>query len=175
MFGHLKPEDFVNLMEGVEPPAKHRAHLDTCVSCRATWKSVQSAHAEVTSMDTKIPEPDWVQFRSSIRDQMLSRSIQRETAVRRWTGWTIRPAAAWALSMFMAVGVTAVAFLWNTEHQIPAPAVRLETPKPEPLAEVTEAGPERTLFDDLVQLGDKEQEQLRQMLESAQKGPRQRE
>src|SRR5438128_9248330 len=175
MFGHLKAKDFAKLTEGIDHlPAKRRSHLEACARCRAAWMSLESLHTEVSSIDDEVPEPDWEEFRSSVRDQMLSRSIQRETAVRRWTGWAIRP-AAWALSVFMAVGVTTVAFLWNTEHRTPAPAVRLETPTPEPPAEVIEAGPERTLFDDLVQLGDKEQEQLRQMLESAQKGPRQRE
>jgi hypothetical protein len=35
---------------------------------------------------------------------------------------------------------------------------------------VIESGPEKSLFDDVVSLGEEEQEQLRQMLESGQKG-----
>src|SRR6266704_7172864 len=124
MFGHLKATDFIRLTEGIDHlPAKRRSHLEACARCRATWESLESLHTEVSSIDDEVPEPDWEEFRSSVRDRLLSRSIQRETAVRRWTGWTIRPAAAWALSVFMAVGVTTVAFLWNTEHRTPAPAV----------------------------------------------------
>ena len=177
MFGHLKGNDFVNLMEGIGLPAKHRSHLDACARCRATWQSLESIHAEVTtkvsSMDEEIPEPDWEQFRSSVRDRLLSRSIQRETAVRRWTGWAIRPAMAWALSLLLVVGVTTVAVVWHSGQQI-TPSTSLEMPVTEPALEATEAGPERSLFDDLVQLGDDEQEQVRQMLESSVKGPRYR-
>ena len=106
MFGHLKAEDFVNLMEGADVSAKHRQHLETCLRCRATSKSLTSVHTEITSLETDIPEPDWEHFRSSVRNELLSRSIQRDTVVRRWTGWAVRPTVAWALSLLMAVGVT---------------------------------------------------------------------
>src|SRR4030095_15765437 len=121
MFGHLGAEDFINLMEGAELPAKHRSHIDACARCRSTWESMRSMHAEMASMETDIPEPDWEQFRSSVRDEMLSRSIQRESAVRRWTGWAIRPAVAWALSMLMAIGITTVTVLWTIDGRAPAP------------------------------------------------------
>jgi hypothetical protein len=173
MFGHLKEQDFVNLMEGVELPEKSLAHVETCAACRATWKSLESIHAGISSMDDEIPEPDWETFRSSVRDRVLSRSIQRETAVRRWTGWAIRPAMAWALSLLLVAGVTAVMVLWNSGGE--GTSLRsIESPVAEPAAEVAiEAGPERSLFDDLMQLGDDEQAQLQQILES-QKGSRYR-
>ena len=172
MFGHLRAADFVNLMERAELPAKHKAHIDACARCRGTWESLQSVHAEVTSMKTDIVEPDWVQFRSSVRDELLSRSIRRESAMRRWTGWAARPAVAWALSVFLAVGITTVTVLWKTEHPA-TPVITIESPvAAEPATETAiDAAPDRALFDDLVQLGDEQQEQLRQMLESAQKGP----
>ena len=173
MFGHLKARDFVNLMEGAGLPEKYRSHLDVCSRCQATWKSLESVHAEISSMDDEIPEPDWVQFRSSVRDRVLSRSIQRETAVRRWTGWAIRPAMAWALSLFLVIGVTTVAVIWNNNSRVTDPH-SFETSISEPAAETVEAGPEKNLFDDLVQLGDDQQEQFRQMLESSQKGSRYR-
>jgi hypothetical protein len=177
MFGHLKARDFVNLMEGVDLPAKYRSHLDACARCRTTWKSLESVHAdfssEVRSLDDEIPEPDWLQFRSSVRDRVLSRSIQRETAVRRWTGWAIRPAMAWALSLFLVVGVTTVTVMWNSGRtETPSNSVEMSTS--EPVAETVETGPERGLFDDLIQLGDDEQEQFQLMLESSQKGSRYR-
>ncbi len=172
MLGHLKAEDFVNLVEGMDLPAKHKLHIDECPRCRATLESMRSVQAEMASMDADIPEPDWMEFRSSVRDELLSRSIQRQTVVRRWTGWAIRPAVAWALSLLMAVGITTVTLLWNADRHAtqPAGSSRIESPAPEPTAELIEAGPEKALFDDIVSLDDQEQEQLRQMLESAQKG-----
>jgi len=168
---HLKAKDFVNLMEGIELPAKRRAHLDTCDECRSRWHALESVHAGVSSMDDDIPEPDWVQFRSNVRDRVLSRTIQRETAVRRWTGWAIRPAVAWALSLLLVVGLTTVTVMWHTGKSS-SPAPSFVSPAFEPSAEAIEAVPEKALFDDLVQLGDEEQEQLRQILESSQKGSR---
>ena len=172
MLGHLKAEDFVNLIEGAELPATHKTHIDSCARCRGTWESMRTVHAEITSMETDIPEPDWTQFRSSVRDELLSRSIQRESTVRRWTGWAIRPAVAWALSMLMAIGITTVTVLWKIDGPAPAPTpAGVEPAIPiEPAAEVIEAGPEKSLFDDVVSLGEEEQEQFRQMLESGQKG-----
>jgi hypothetical protein len=166
MFGHLKAEDFVNLLDDADLPMEHRSHIDTCERCRATWEFVRSAHAEMSAMDTEIPEPDWTQFRSCVRDELLSRSVQRETTVRRWTGWTVRPAMAWALSLLLAVGLTTVTVLWKTGGR-PAPsAVHIEATFVEPTAEISEAGPEKSLFDEVGSLGEEQQERLRQMLES---------
>ena len=171
MFGHLKAEDFVNLMEGAELSSRHRNHIESCPRCSATWESMRSVRAEVTSLEANIPEPDWTQFRSSVRDKLLSRSVQRESALRRWTGWAIRPAVAWGLSVLMAVGVTTVT-LWRIDNRTPVPTPTvIQSPATAELpAEVIEAGPERSLFEDVVSLGEEEQEQFRQMLESAQKG-----
>ena len=175
MFGHLKAKDFVKLTEGIDHlPAKRRSHLEACARCRAAWESLESLHTEVSSIDDEVPEPDWEEFRSSVRDRLLSRSIQRETAVRRWTGWAIRPAAAWALSLLFVAGLAVLTVLWNSGKVVPS-SNSFETPVLEPAAETTiEAGPERALFDELVQLGDDEQQQLRQVLEASQKGPRQK-
>jgi hypothetical protein len=172
MFGHLKAEDFVNLMEGADISAKHLQHLERCPRCRATSESLTSVHAEITSLETDIAEPDWEQFRSSVRNQLLSRSVQRDSVVRRWTGWAVRPTVAWALSLLMAVGITAVTLVWRIENPSgqTAPSAVVESTSPEPTAESIEVGPERSLFDDVVSLGEEQQEQLRQMLESAQSG-----
>ena len=169
MFGHLKAEDFVNLMDGAEPSARRRSHLDECTQCSATWQSLKSIHTEVTSLGEDIAEPDWAQFRSSVRDRLLSRSVQRESAVRRWTGWAVRPAGAWALLVLLAVGIPTGAFLWHLRGDVePIPVV--QTTPPAPSAEYVEVGTDAAVFDDLIQLTEMEQEQLRQMLESAQKG-----
>ena len=172
MFGHLKAEDFVSLMEGAELSPKRRDHLDSCLRCRATSESLRSMHAEVASLETGIPEPDWEHFRSTVRDKLLSRSVQRETSMRRWTGWAIRPAFAWALSIVMAIGITAVTVIWKADsgaerNQVPTAVEHVVL---EPVTETIDVGPEKSLFDDVVSLGEEQQEQLRQMLEAAQKG-----
>jgi hypothetical protein len=172
MFGHLKAKDFLNLMEGAELPAKRRSHMDMCPQCRATFESMRTVHAEITSLATDIPEPDWALFRSSVRNELLSRSIQRQSAVRRWTGWAIRPAAAWALSVFMAIGITTVTVLWKIDNRspsIPDSGTELTVPQ-DPTIELIGGAPEKSLFDDVVSLGEEDQEQFRQLLESAQKG-----
>src|SRR5262249_21780171 len=152
-------------------PSKVRRHLDTCARCRATWESTQSVHSDMTSLETDVPEPDWDHFRSSVRDQLLSRSIQRESTVRRWTGWSIRPAAVWAFSLFLAVGVTTVTVLWELNYPASTerPPVATTMAPVEPLEAIDSSG-EKSLFDDVVSLGEEQQEQFRQMLESAQKG-----
>jgi hypothetical protein len=180
MFGHLKAGDFVNLLEGAGLTAGQKNHIEGCPRCRATWESMRSMHAGITSLETDTPEPDWADFRSSVRDELLSRSVQRESTVRRWTGWAIRPAAAWALSLFMVAGMTTATVLWRIERRetqtAPAvtPASNIEAVGIEPAAEAIEAGPERSLFDDVVSLGEEQQEQFRRMLESAQKGAAER-
>src|SRR5262245_33014094 len=168
MFGHLKAEDFVNLMEGAELSPKQRQHIGECSRCHATWEYMSSAHSEMSSPETDIPEPDWSSFRSSVRDELLSRSIQRQSTVRRWTGWAIRPATAWALSLLLAIGVTTVTILWrgNSHVTVNGPNVPV-IPQIDPATEVIEPGPEKALFEDVMSLGEEQQEQLRQMLESA--------
>jgi hypothetical protein len=170
MFGHLKPQDFVNWMEGGEAPAVHKTHLESCARCREVWESLKPLHDEVASLDTEIPEPDWTQFRSSVRDELLSRSIQRQSAVWPWTGRTFRPALAWALSMLLAVGIPTGAFLWHLQKDNIS-TTRVETASPStPAADLIEAGTEKAVFDDLMDLSDSEQAQLQQMLLATQKG-----
>ena len=168
MFGHLKAEDFVNLIEDAGTPAAHRAHINSCATCRNTWESLKLAQAEVASMDSRIFEPDWAQFRSSVRDQLLSRSIQRSSTMRRWTGWTVRPAMAWALSLLLAVGIPTGALLWHLQNDRAASRFA-EDSQQLPGTESIDAGNGVTVFDDLIKLTDSEQEQLQQMIEAAQK------
>src|SRR5215471_16144855 len=156
MFGHLKPQDFVNWMEGGEAPAVHRTHLESCARCREIWESLKPVHDEVASLDTEIPEPDWTQFRSSVRDELLSRSIQRQSAVWPWTARTSRPALAWALSMLLAVGIPTGAFLWHLQKDNIA-ATHETTGVSAPAADLIEAGTEKAVFDDLMDLSDSEQ------------------
>ena len=127
---------------------------------------------ELRSLDEDIPEPDWAEFRSAVRDRLLSRSIQRASVVRRWTGWPIRPSLAWALSLVIAIAGTTGIFLWNIDRTLPAASS--QTPVSAAALETNIGDADRTvwsqgtLFDDLLQLGDDEEQQLRQMLEAEQ-------
>jgi hypothetical protein len=170
MLGHLKPQDFLNWIEGGETPTVHSTHLEACARCRETLESLRLLHTEVASLDTELPEPDWSQFRASVRDELLSRSIQRQSSVWPWARWTFRPALAWALSMLLAVGIPTGAFLWHLQNDNIAATHRETTSQTTPAADLIEAGTEKTVFDDLMDLSDSEQAELQQMLLAAQKG-----
>lgn len=177
MFWHLKAEEFVDLVEGVKLPPGRHAHLGTCAKCNATWRSMESVYSEFSSPDgrdglnTDIPEPDWDDFRNSVRGELLSRSVQRASVLRRWTGWPIRPAMAWGLSLVVAVTVTTGGLLWNLQRT--SAPVAVATPVDRDL-EVTSVETEifdwsqTDMFDELVNLEEQEQEALQRFLTVAQ-------
>src|SRR5437016_3424210 len=99
MFGHLKPEELMNAIEGGVLNVSCRTHLNSCTACAAQLRSLESAYNGFKMEDTQIPEPDWDDFRDSVRLELLSRSVQRDSALRRWTGWPIRPVMAWGFSL----------------------------------------------------------------------------
>ena len=119
MFGHLKSGEIVNLIEGGTVSSHRRTHLEACSRCRETWTALKSVYSNVAANQQDLPEPNWLEFRASVRNEMLSRSVKRQTASQLWTAWTgitdwaIGPAFAWSLSVLLAVGVTAGAFMWN--------------------------------------------------------------
>jgi hypothetical protein len=168
MFGHLKAEDFINLMESGQEPAIHLTHLASCARCRDISESLKPLYAEMTSKDAEIPEPDWMEFRATVRDQLLSRSVQRQTVVVRWTGWAVRPAMAWALSLLLAVGIPTGMFVWHLQTEKPHVSTA-RTVQPV-TAELIEVGTEKTVFDDVIELNDSEQMQFQELLEAAQTG-----
>jgi hypothetical protein len=188
MSGHLKAEDFTNALEGIALSSRRQAHLDGCGDCAATLQALSSAHAAVANRDVEIPEPDWHEFHSSVREELLSRSIQRQSAVRRWTGWHVRPAAAWAFSLVLAVSVTAGGFLWhmNNVQPAPLPVVAIETAPavsmappvtavaPEAVVELTAIDDELAvwsnpgIFDQITELDAASEAQFRILLEAVQ-------
>ena len=178
MFGHLKAEEFVNLAEGTPLAPGRHAHLDSCTRCSAALKSFESMHTEFSTLSGDVPEPDWEQFRNAVRNELLSRSVQRASAVRRWTGWPIRPAMAWGLSLAFAVAVTTGGFLWHLQTAEP-PAAVSGAGIPAPVEAIVEPSSmdagfavwsQTDLFDELVNLEEPEQEALRRMLTVAQQG-----
>jgi hypothetical protein len=121
MFEHLQAEEFVNLIENDAISAQRRAHVESCARCRQTWKSLQRMYTNVSTLEDDVLEPDWSEFRDSVRDAMLSRAVRRQTAGRRWALWPLQPAAVWAFSLFMGVGVVVGAFVWTRNPAEPGP------------------------------------------------------
>jgi hypothetical protein len=177
MFGHLKADELMDAVDGVSLPAKRRAHLDSCPACLARFHTIGSIHESVLMQDSEIPEPDWNEFRSGVRLELLSRSIQRESSVRRWTGWAIRPAVAWGLSVLLLVCAGAGGFWWHVSNDRQAAREAIQNP---PAAETTAenldvdaalaAWTHTNVFEDLATIDGPEAEQVRQLLQSAQEG-----
>ena len=177
MFGHIKADEFMSVIEGGVLPSPRRAHLDSCPACMSKLQSAESAHKEFSAMDNDIPEPDWNEFRSSVRLELLSRSVQRDSAVRRWTGWPVRPAMAWGLSLALVIGIGAVGFVWhqandkalqisNVPPADPAPAV-LEAAADPSAIEVEKALWSIGVFEEVAQLEDEQAKRLLSLLENA--------
>jgi hypothetical protein len=175
MFGHLKPKDFASRIENGELSARRTAHLGSCSRCTATLMALESIQADMSSAHEEIPEPDWAEFRSGVRDAMLSRSIRRNnTAVRRWTGWSAEPAMVWSLSAVFVSGLMAGALLWNQHAEQPVTPPIPQTPiiaeAPAAETEVT-AWSQTDVFDDLARLKDNEVQNLQKLLEHSVEGP----
>jgi len=177
MFGHLKPEEFVNAMEGdgslsaVLPKARME-HLTSCAVCAAQLRSLEAVRNNFAIEDSAVPEPDWNDFRDSVRLQLLSRSIQRETTVRRWTGWSIRPTMAWALSLVVVLAVSLGGFFLHVRHDVARTAsagtqeIAFDSGDTEGLAAWTGTG----VFQELSNLEEPQIERLQLLIQSAQNG-----
>ena len=162
MFGHLRAEDFTNLLEGAPLPDRQRAHLQGCSRCMETFSSIQETRSRMEDLRSEtteyIPEPDWSEFRSDVRNALLSRSVKRQTAGRGWLGglgW--QPAMAWGISMLLVFGVTTL--LWRQQPVSTDPASEEENIGS--LAEISQ----RDAFDDLLHLSAAETDSLQMILD----------
>jgi len=158
MFGHLKAEDFTNLLDGAVLTDRLQSHLQSCAQCLKTFESIQEVRDQIADMRMEssdfIPEPDWQEFRSEVRNSLLSRSVKRENASRGWLGglgW--QPAMTWGVSMLVVIGL--VGAIWSqrtVQTETPdAPIVEssvMEEVNLNSLASMSEAD----IFDDLVEL-----------------------
>ena len=194
MLGHLKAEDFVNMMENTPLPDgapaqtpdlrpdlrldKRRRHLESCARCAATLKSVEAVRNQVTEMqmsaDEFIPEPDWSEVRGDVRNALLSRSVKRDTTNRSWLagmGW--KPVAAWGFSILLVFGLTTGVVLWNQNSSIGTTGaeVALVDQQAEPAVtavtiDAIASMRETDVFDDVLHLNEKETEGLNRLLEN---------
>jgi len=179
MFGHLNAEEFMDLIETGSIAADRQKHLSSCASCQRRLQSSIAAYHSLAVGERDIPEPDWADFRNSVRTSLLSRSVQRESAIRRWTGWSIRPAMAWALGLVICVCLGAGGFLWHVSKDSEQASTNARNSKPQGIGSSdTQADPEADLaawtktgvFEELAQLDSPQAEHLRNLLQSAQKG-----
>jgi hypothetical protein len=176
MFGHLKAEDFTNLLEGATVSDRLQSHLKACEQCKQTFESVQEVRSQIEGMrvetDEFIPEPDWSEFRSDVRNTLLSRSVKRETASRRWLGGvTWKPALVWGFSMLLVFGIT-FGVVWNQRHTTPESTPIAEGSSSEEAVLNSLAVISQTdVFDDLVDLNADEAQSLQMILDDmAQEG-----
>jgi len=132
---------------------------------------MEAAHREVAESEQEVIEPDWTEFRSAVRDALLSRSAKRASVVRRWTGWPIRPVMAWTISAVMVVGVSAGALLWHQNtalssrsgDTIQQPAVVQSSEDSGIETEMT-VWSQTSIFEELSQLETTEEDNLRTIL-----------
>ena len=132
MSRHLKLEEFMDLLEGTDLRKGCNEHLNDCSQCRSTLTSISELQEDISSMNHELPEIDWVNFRSSVRNTLLSRSVKRSSRFQRFTGWCLRPEAAWRLAVFLVITVSVSGtFLHYTTQHSNTPGesfVALETP-----------------------------------------------
>ena len=193
MFGHLKAEDFTNLIEGGELSSRCRTHLNSCTRCTDAIESAQSLHAELTRSvidDQDIPEPDWFQFRADVRNGMLSRAAQRQPKAIRWSTLVLRPAVTWGLAVAFTAGLSAGLLIWNhqgtntqsTVSPVPEQIASLDINDRDTADDASADSPvvdfgmttwsQTSVFDELSRLNDMQAEKLQRILEAeAQKAP----
>jgi hypothetical protein len=165
LLGHLKAEDFTNVMEGAPLADKRQRHLESCAHCSETLKAIELVRHQVSEMqmeaDEHIPEPDWSEFRGDVRNTLLSRSVQRETTKQNWFGVGWKPVAAWGFSLLMVLGLTTSVMYWNqstdkvTTISETAP---VETPAVTTSIEIRAMAnmSKQDVFDDLLKLDERE-------------------
>ena len=173
MFGHLSAEDFTNLLEGTALPDRRQVHLRSCPRCLKKLESVQEVRNQISDMrmdsDEFIPEPDWSEFRSDVRDALLSRSVKRENASRnRWSVLAFRPALAVGFALLLVLGLTiTTSVLWNRQPAEPTPTVlAIEDSLPDEESITIAALSEADVFDDLLRLNPDEADSLQMILEN---------
>src|SRR5262245_16586815 len=174
MFGHLKAEDFMNLLEGTALSGWRLDHLHSCQRCREKFESVQAVRLHITEIhredDDYIPEPDWSDFRSNVRNTLLSRAVKREQSARRF--WELLTRAmplkpVWGLSVLLIFALALTVLLRNSPETTPVPAAAgVENLLVEEESMNALSGMSRTdVFDDLVRLNADEADSLQMILE----------
>jgi hypothetical protein len=163
MFGHLKPADFTNLIEGMAIAPRRHAHLEKCGRCREQLQAVEEIHKSVASLEDEALEPDWSEFRAGVREGMLARSATRTAEARRWRAWRLAPAGV-SLAAALAAGL-----LLNYRVSEQGQNRRFVDPQPQPPddLDIEKAVWVRTsAYEAAITLNPEESERFRQLLEN---------
>lgn len=125
MTNHLRPDEFVDAMDGALPAARG-AHLQDCTQCRAELDGLLSMQHEARADNAPEPSPlFWDHFSARVREAAARETITRESWWR--TGW--QPIAA------LTVAAAAVVLVLQMR---PTPAV--VPPELMPVTVTTESG-----------------------------------
>lgn len=113
MTEHLRPDQFVDALEGALP-AEHAAHLELCDACRAELERLRTVHGDLLADD--IPEPSplfWEHFSARVHEATAREPIAAASWWR--AGW--RPVVALG-----AAAAVILAFLTPMRQAPAAPA-----------------------------------------------------
>ena len=117
MTQHLRPEEFVDALDGLLEPAR-RDHLETCEACRTELADIQAAHLEAIEVPILDPSPlFWDHF--SARVQGATRNL--DVSPRRWWQIDWRPVGALAT----AAGALALVLTLRPGQVVPAETVSI--------------------------------------------------
>ncbi|HEX4997331.1 MAG TPA: hypothetical protein VFY29_03845 [Terriglobia bacterium] len=166
IFGHLKAADFTNLIEGETIAPRRQKHLDGCARCQNQFKGVEGMFRSVSEIEDEPLEPDWSEFRDSVRERMLARSAVRSAEVKRWAPWKLVPAGA-ALGAAIGIGLLLHSYMDSKQAQPVDPAVAVES-----LADAQDVWVRASAFEDIMTLGPEESERFRELLEQEVAGTR---
>jgi hypothetical protein len=124
----------------------------------------------VSQSDDYIPEPDWSEFRSDVRNALLSRSVKRE-ASKRWLaaiGW--KPVMAFGIAVLLIIGIGITHTLWNPGTKPASPEIAQVAPVEDSTSDETQlqsldAVARTDVFEDLLHLNSDEVASLQMILD----------
>jgi len=170
LLGHLSAEDFTNLLEGAVVLESRRFHLQSCARCMDRFVSLQEIRSQVEGIgigtNDFVPEPDWSEFRSDVRNALLSRSIQRENAARSWFSvFGRKPAIALAFSMLLIVAFLMTGSLRFGQSGESTQIAAVEAPLTEMELNSLESMARSDVFEELLRLDAAEADSLQMILD----------
>lgn len=167
MSGHLRTTEFMQLIDGETVREGVLHHLDGCTECRDTLHTARLVHQDVASLeDSCIPEPDWDEFRSKVRDRLIARNVQKPSVIQKLLAPFARPVMAWGLSLALAVSLGTGLWAWNRSvAERSGSTVGSEVSISDDELAWSSAG----VFEELSDLSPAEAERLRELLTSEQR------
>jgi hypothetical protein len=136
------------------------------------FSSIQQMRNQVEEIgaqsDEFIPEPDWSEFRSDVRNALLSRSVKRASSKRWFTGLAFKPAMVFGLAAILIVGFAVTRAVWDagpTSHDVAQVPTAGESLSEEAELRSLDAVARTDVFEDLLQLNADEVAHLQMILD----------